>query len=140
MGEKGKKLGKNAEPGPMLQLFWIAHSFKATAFENGERKALKHVLSDVVFFLIIQRFFCPAACFYFVTTPMKPRLLGKWRIVGDAGQVPYDFGPNFKKGFLAKEQATRTFEIIISLDFFLNSQIFLMMDTLVTALGKVSYE
>ena len=52
------------------------------------------------------------------------------------GQVPYDFGPNFKKGFLAKEQATRTFEIIISLDFFLNSQIFLMMDTLVTALGK----
>ena len=70
MGEKGKKRGKNAEPGPMLQLFWIVHSFKATAFENGQRKALKHVVSDVVFFLIIQRFFCPAACFYFVTTPM----------------------------------------------------------------------
>ena len=70
MGEKGKKRGKNAEPGPMLQLFWIAHFFKATALENGQRKALKHVLSDVVFFLIIQRFFCPAACFYFVTTPM----------------------------------------------------------------------
>ena len=57
MGEKGKKRGKNAEPGPMLQLFWIAHFFKATAFENGQRKALKHVLSDVVFFKIIQRFF-----------------------------------------------------------------------------------
>ena len=74
MGEKGKKRGKNAEPGPMLQLFWIAHSFKATAFENGQRKALKHVLSDVVFFFNHSAVFLPCRmllfCYYTnVTTP-----------------------------------------------------------------------
>lgn len=44
-----------------------------------------------------------------------------WGIVGDMGQVPYEFRPNFEQSFLAYEvyeQTTRAFEIIISLDLF----------------------
>ena len=39
------------------------------------------------------------------------------------GQVSYEFGPNFKQRFLAKEQATRAFEIIILLIFFEQSSL-----------------
>ena len=39
------------------------------------------------------------------------------------GQVSYEFGPNFKQPFLAKEQATRAFEIIIFLIFFEQSSL-----------------
>ena len=31
----------------MLQLFWIAYSFKPTASTNGQRKALQHALSGI---------------------------------------------------------------------------------------------
>ena len=49
-----------------------------------------------------------------VTTPTG-------QIGGLLGQVPYEFRPNFEQSFLAYEvyeQATRAFEIIISLDLF----------------------
>ena len=52
----------------MLELFCIAHSFKPTASENGQRKAVQFALSGI--FLTTQRFFCPAAGVYFVTQPM----------------------------------------------------------------------
>lgn len=33
----------------MLQLFWIAYSFKPTASTNGQRKALQHALSGIFY-------------------------------------------------------------------------------------------
>ena len=53
-GEK-QKTRSNAEPCLMLQLFWIAYSFKPTASANGQRKALQHALSGI-FFRPISRF------------------------------------------------------------------------------------
>ena len=47
-GEK-QKTRSNAEPCPMLQLFWIAYSFKPTASTNGQRKALQHALSGIFY-------------------------------------------------------------------------------------------
>lgn len=70
-GEK-QKTRSNAEPCPMLQLFWIAYSFKPTASTNGQRKALQHALSGIfidqsaVFLPCRMRLFCYSTN---VTTP-----------------------------------------------------------------------